>query len=279
MKSRIAIFLSLSAVLAAGAFIMSADAADKGKKKAEKAHPTGYADTPMLPGGKWRVHDDTRPRPKVVTAGKKVGEAPSDAIVLFDGSNLSEWKKEDGSNGEWIVKDGYMEVPAKKSGKGGYLFTKKEFGDMQLHIEWRTPDEVVGNSQGRGNSGILIMGQYEVQVLDSYDNKTYADGQASALYGWKPPLVNASRKPGEWQIYDIIFEAPKFDDEGKVIKKAHVTVFHNGVLTQHRQSYLGKTGHKSVATYKKHPAKMSFKLQDHGNPVSFRNVWIVPKER
>lgn len=274
MKARIAISLSLSAAMVAGAFIMSAGAADKDKKKAKKAHPTGYTDTPMLPGGKWRVHDDTRPRPKVVTAGEKSGEAPSDAIILFNGSDLSQWKKEDGSEGEWIVKDGYMEVPSKKSGKGGYLFTKKEFGDMQLHIEWRTPDEVVGDSQGRGNSGILIMGQYEVQVLDSYDNKTYADGQASALYGWKPPLVNASRKPGEWQTYDIIFEAPRFDDEGKVTKKAHVTVFHNGVLTQHRQSYLGKTGHKSVATYKKHPAKMSFKLQDHGNPMRYRNVWV-----
>ncbi|NOY00727.1 MAG: DUF1080 domain-containing protein [Verrucomicrobia bacterium] len=258
----------------AAAFIVTATAADKDKKKAHKAHPTGYTDTPMLPGEKWRVHDDSRPRPKVVTAGKKYGEAPSDAIVMFDGSDLSQWKKDDGSAGEWIVKDGYMEVPPKKSGKGGYLFTKKEFGDMQLHIEWRTPDVVVGDSQGRGNSGVLLMGQYEVQVLDSFDNKTYADGQASSLYGWKPPLVNASRKPGEWQTYDIIFEAPKFDDEGKVIKKAYVTVFHNGVLTQHRQSYLGRTGHKAVAVYKKHPAKMSFKLQDHGNPMRYRNIWV-----
>jgi len=145
---------------------------------------------------------------------------------------------------------------------------------MQLHIEWCTPEKVVGDSQGRGNSGVMIMGQYEVQVLDSYNNKSYADGQASAMYGWKPPLVNASRKPGEWQTYDIIFEAPQFDDQGKVTKKAYLTVIHNGVLTQHRQAYLGKTGHKAVAKYVKHPAKLSFKLQDHGNPMRFRNVWV-----
>lgn len=273
MKIRIATALPLTVFLLTTSVLLSLSYAADGKKAA-KAHATGYTDTPFLPGGKWRVHDDNRPRPKVVTAGKKAGEAPSDALVLFDGSDLSQWKKQDGSDGEWIVKDGYMEVPAKKSGKGGYLFTKKEFGDIQLHIEWRTPAEAISNSQGRGNSGILLMGQYEVQVLDSYDNKTYADGQASSLYGWKPPLVNASRKSGEWQTYDIIFEAPKFDDAGKVLKKAYVTIIHNGVLTQHRQAYLGSTGHKSVAKYRKHPAKMSFKLQDHGNPMRYRNVWV-----
>lgn len=272
MKIKISINLCLSAALLAGALASNVTAADK--KKTVKAQATGYTDTPFLPGGKWRVHDDTRPRPKVVTSGEKVGDAPSDALVLFDGSDLSQWKKEDGSAAEWVVVSGYLEVPPKNSGKGGYLFTKKEFGDMQLHIEWQAPAEVVSNSQGRGNSGIFLMGQYEVQILDSYENKAYADGQASALYGWKPPLVNASRKPGEWQTYDIIFEAPEFDEAGKVEKKAYVTVFHNGVLTQHRQVYLGSTGHKSVAEYKKHPAKMSFKLQDHGNPVRYRNIWV-----
>jgi hypothetical protein len=273
IKNVSALFLA-SVLLAGVTALVPADAADKEKKQAPKAHPTGYTDTPMLPGGKWRVHDDNRPRPKVVTPGVAAGDAPADALVLFDGSDLSQWQKEDGSPGEWLVKEGYMEVPPKESGKGGYLLTKKKFGDIQLHIEWQTPAEVVGHSQGRGNSGILLMGQYEVQVLDSYDNKTYADGQASALYGWKPPLVNASRKPGEWQTYDIIFEAPEFDEAGNVTKKAYVTVFHNGILTQHRQAYLGKTGHKAVAEYVKHPAKMGFKLQDHGNPMRFRNIWV-----
>ncbi len=266
--------LLTGALLGGFAALIPTDAAGEGKKKAAKAAPTGYTDTPMLPGGKWRVHDEKRPRPRVVTPGETAGDAPSDALVLFDGTDLSQWEKEDGSPGEWLVKNGYMEVPPKKSGKGGYLFTKKKFGDIQLHIEWQAPAQVVGDSQGRGNSGVMLMGQYEVQVLDSYENRTYADGQASALYGWKPPLVNASRKPGEWQTYDIVFEAPQFDEEGKVTKKAYVTVFHNGVLTQYRQAYLGKTGHKSVAKYVEHPAKMRFKLQDHGNPMRFRNIWV-----
>ena len=155
------------------------------------------------------------------------------------------------------------------------LYTRKTFGDCQLHIEWATPAKIEGKSQGRGNSGVFFAdGKYEVQILDSYDNKTYADGQASALYGWKPPLVNASRKPGEWQTYDIIFEAPRFNDKGEVTKKAYVTVIHNGVVTQHRQAYLGATGHKKVAEYKPHPPKGRIKLQDHRNPMRFRNIWI-----
>jgi hypothetical protein len=280
----------LCAALAASVVLLGTDAAQaadkkakgkKGKTKAKQqaakphAHPTGYTDTPFLPGGKWRVHDDTRPRPKVITPGNVSGAAPSDAVILFDGSDLSEWVKGDGKPATWTVQNGFMEVPPKSSGKGGAIKTKRGFGDCQLHIEWATPHKVEGNSQGRGNSGVFFHdGTYEIQVLDSYDNKSYADGQASALYGWKPPLVNASRKPGEWQTYDIIFESPKWDKEGKLVKKAYVTVMHNGVVTHHRQEILGGTGHKRVAQYKQHAAKGSIQLQDHNNPTRFRNIWI-----
>ena len=243
--------------------------------KAEHKHPTGYTDTPFLPGGKWRVHDDTRPRPKVVTPGKTAANAPADAIVLFDGKDLSEWMMEkDNAKADWIVKDGYLQVPPKGKTVGGFIRTKREFGDIQLHIEWASPAKVESNSQGRGNSGVFLLGGFELQVLDSYQNKTYADGQASALYGWKPPLVNAARKPGEWQTYDIIFEAPKWDAEGNLLKKAYITVLHNGVLTHHRQPYLGWTGHKRVANYNQVLEKGPLKLQNHGNPTRFRNIWV-----
>lgn len=279
MKKRIPIALTASALLLCAA--ISTQAADKpkdAKKKApakakaaaHKEHPTGYTDTPFLPGNKWRVHDDTRPRPKVITPGHD-SSAPSDAIILLDGGDLSEWVNGKGEPAQWTLRNGYMEVAAGK----GAIQTKRAFGDCQLHIEWATPHKVEGNSQGRGNSGVFFFGgTYEIQVLDSYNNKSYADGQASALYGWKPPLVNASRKPGEWQTYDIIFEAPQWDKDGKLAKKAYVTVLHNGVVTQHRQEFLGGTGHKRVAQYKPHAPKGSIQLQDHGNPTRFRNIWI-----
>lgn len=271
-------FTLVTACLAVAFALSPAHGQDNEKKKEEeapKAHPTGYTDTPLLPGGKWRVHDDTRPRPEVVTPGKTAADPPSDAIVLFDGTDLSEWVMDkDGSPADWTVKDGFMEVPPKGSGVGGYIKTKREFGDVQVHAEWATPAKVEGNSQGRGNSGIFLLNNYEIQVLDSYENKSYADGQASALYGYKPPLVNASRKPGEWQTYDIIFEAPKWDAEGNLLKKAYVTVIHNGVVTHHRQPYLGPTGHKKVANYNTVAETGSIKLQDHGNPTRFRNIWV-----
>ncbi len=245
------------------------------KKQSPEVSPTGYTDTPYLPGGKWRVHDDNRPRPVVVTPGETSAAAPSDAIVLFDGTGLDEWVMEkDRSPADWIVKDGFMEVPPKGQGVGGYIQTKREFGDVQLHLEFATPEVVQGNSQGRGNSGIFFLGRHELQILDSYENKTYADGQASALYGFKPPLVNASRKPGQWQTYDVIFEAPQWDADGNLLKKAYITVLHNGVLTQHRQPYLGATGHKSVGNYNTIAEKGPIKLQDHGNPTRFRNIWV-----
>lgn len=245
------------------------------EKPAPKAPPTGYTDTPFLPGGKWRVHDDARPRPVVVTPGKTAPEAPSDAIVLFDGKSLDEWVMDkDNAPADWIVKEGFMEVPPKGHGVGGSLKTKREFSDVQLHIEFATPEKVEGNSQGRGNSGVFFLGAFELQILDSFENESYADGQASALYGYKPPLVNAVRKPGEWQTYDIVFEAPKWDADGNLLKKAYITVFHNGVVTHNRQPYLGATGHKSVANYNTVRESGSIKLQDHGNPTRFRNIWV-----
>lgn len=254
----------------------SAQSENKGeKKKPAPQVPTGYTDTPYLPGGKWRVHDDARPRPEVVKPGKTASNAPADAIVLFDGTSLDEWVMEKGGvAADWTVKDGFMEVPPKGKGAGGYIRTKREFGDVQLHVEFATPEKVEGNSQGRGNSGVFLLGGYEIQVLDSFKNKSYADGQASAIYGYKPPLVNASRGPGEWQTYDIIFEAPKWDSEGNILKRASVTVLHNGVLTHHHQDFLGPSGHKNVANYNQVREKGPIKLQNHSNPTRFRNIWV-----
>ena len=249
-------------------------------KKTAKDYPTGYSDTPFLPGGKWRVHDIRRPRPRVVTPGTastqaQAGRPPSDAIVLFNGKDLSNWlaRGRGADRGktvapEWKVENGYIEtVP-----KTGSIFTKEKFGDMQLHIEWATPRNIRAASQGRGNSGVLIMGLYEIQVLDSYNNVSYADGQAAAIYGQYPPLVNASRKPGEWQSYDIIFEAPRFQG-GQLVKPAFATVFHNGVLVHHRQELMGPMRHKVVTKYEPHEAEGPLLLQSHGNPVRYRNIW------
>ncbi len=228
----------------------------------EANHDLGYTDTPMLPGLPFHVHDPARPRPPVVTPGTQ-GSAPSDAIVLFDGKDLSHW------TGKWKVENGYVEVAPKT----GDLISKEKFGDVQLHIEWASPAQVKGNSQGRGNSGVFLQGRYEVQVLDSFENPTYADGQASAVYGQWPPLVNASRKPGEWQAYDIVFESPRFEGE-TVVKPAFLTVIHNGVLVQNHREAMGPTMHKELAKYVPQPAEDSLKLQDHGNPVRYRNIWI-----
>lgn len=242
-----------------------------------KSSPLGYKDTPLIPGTKWHVHDSDRPQPEIVKPGAKPGDAPSDATVLFDGKSLDKWtsgKRGEGASSEpakWVVKDGFFECAPKT----GYLFTKESFGpDVQLHIEFATPTPPEGESQGRGNSGVFFYGgTYEIQVLDSYENKTYPDGQASALYGQWPPLVNASRPPGEWQTYDIVFEAPRWKD-GKLESPAYATVFHNGVLTQPRRALHGGTGHKKIGEYKQHPEKGPLALQDHGNPVRYRNVWI-----
>jgi len=232
-------------------------------------HKPGYQDTPVITGQKWKVHDSERPVPAVVTPGAQVGAPPSDAIVLFDGKDLSKWK---GGKGEatWKVEDGYVE-----ESRGGNIQTKDSFGDFQLHIEWASPAVVKSESQGRGNSGVFLHGRYEIQVLDSYENPTYADGQASAIYGQWPPLVNAARKPGEWQTYDIVFHAAKFKD-GQVEHLATVTVFHNGILTQEKQEILGPTQHRQLAKESPYDGKGPIALQDHGNPTRFRNIWIRP---
>ncbi len=232
----------------------------------------GYTNTPFLPNQPWRVHDPARPYPPVVTPGATCGAAPSDAVVLFDGTNLDKWKNQKGEAATWKVENGYFEAVA----KAGTLTTRDEFGDCQLHIEWASPSVVKGDSQGRGNSGVFLMGVYEIQVLDSYNNPTYADGQAASLYGQFPPLANACRGPGEWQAYDIIFEAPKFAADGKLEKPAYVTVMHNGVIVQHRREILGRGTHQRVATYAAHGPTGPLSLQDHGNPVRFRNVWVRP---
>ena len=242
---------------------------------AVQASDLGYKDTPMLPGGLWHVHDPDRPHPAVVTPGATSSDAPSDAIVLFDGHDLSAFTRLDGKPADWTVTDGAMTVPHRADDKAYMsLQTREPLGDMQLHIEFREPAQVIGDSQQRGNSGVIIMGFYEVQVLDSYQNTTYADGQASAVYGFKPPLVNASRQPGEWQTYDIVFERPHFDAAGKLLKPAYVTVMQNGILTQSHQMILGTTNWRTLATYTAHADALPLVLQDHGSAVSYRNIWV-----
>jgi len=228
----------------------------------------GYQTTPLIPGSKWHVHDGLRPQPVVVTPSvastqEVVGTAPSDAIVLFDGKDLSQF-----TNKDWIIKDGYMEATK------GYQISTDTFGDVQVHLEWSTPGKLKGDGQHRGNSGLFLMGKYEIQILDNYENQTYPDGQACAVYGQTPPLVNAAREPGKWQTYDIIFTAPRFDKSKKLVSPAYVTVIHNGVLVQNHTAFLGPTKHKVNTTYEFHEPKGPIKLQYHGSPVRFRNIWI-----
>jgi hypothetical protein len=256
--------------------VEQAKKAEAASASAQEKWPAGYTDTPYIPGTKWRVHDIDRPHPKVVTPGaastpEQPGRPPSDAIVLFDGKDLSMWQTQGrGTEAKWKVENGYMEV----AGGTGSIVTKENFGDIQLHVEWASPKQVVEKSQGRGNSGMIFMGRYEVQVLDSFNNLTYADGQASAIYGQYPPLVNPARLPGEWQVYDIIFEAPRFEGD-KLVKPAYFTVFFNGVLVHNHTASLGATRHRALATYEPHPPEEPVLLQNHnGDPVRYRNIWV-----
>ena len=216
------------------------------------------------------------PQPSLVVA--QVGETPSDAIVLFDGTSLAAWEsakapEEKGAPrgpAAWDITDGNLVVKAKT----GDIRTRAAFGDVQLHLEWRAPLPTKGNSQGRGNSGVFFMERYEVQILDSHDNPTYVNGQAASVYKQYPPLVNATRPPGEWNTYDIIFVAPRFDAAGQLVSPARITVFHNGVLTQLDVPLAGPTQWRGLTRYDYHVPRLPIKLQDHGDPVAYRNIWV-----
>ena len=258
--------LILSGFLFASNNALGAEAATPARPPAgaPKAPPS------LTPGGKWRAHDTNRPLPVVVvpptaSTPDQAGQPPSDALVLFDGTDLSQWRRTVARRGlnviddtpKWKIENGYMEIVPKT----GSLYTTNKFADCQIHVEWATPAEVKGNSQGRGNSGFFLQGHPEIQVLDSYENPTYADGSAAALYGQYPPLVNASRKPGQWQSFDIIYVAPKLEG-GKVVKPAFFTIFHNGVLVHHAVEVSGSA------------VECPISLQDHNNPIRFRNIWV-----
>ena len=233
----------------------------------------GFQDTPMQPDGKWHVHDPARPQPPVVTSGtfSENVTPPSDAIVLFDGKDLSQWRdKKTGGPAPWKIEDGVM-VSAK-----GDIQTTNQFGNIQLHLEFKEPTPPKGEGQGRGNSGVFLMGQYEIQVLDCYDNKTYADGAMAGIYGQHPPLANACRPPGEWQTYDIIFNVPHFGADGGLLSPGYVTVFHNGVVAQNHQAIRGATNWRSPGKYTPHGPTGPLALQYHNNSVSFRNIWVRP---
>jgi hypothetical protein len=244
--------------------------------KAEPAKPQPlrqYVDTPT---GRWLIHDTNRPAPPIVTPGAECGAAPSDAVVLFDGTEASmaaNWTDMKGNPTKWVFRDGSMESVE----KAGYLQSKQQFGSCQLHVEFATPSTVKGSSQGRGNSGVFLQGEFEVQVLDSYENKTYPDGQCSALYGRAVPLVNVCRKPGEWQSYDIVFHRAMFDKDGKIVQKPTFTIFQNGVLVQDHVTLEGGTqwkGPHAISDFRPLPDKGPIQFQDHGNPVRYRNVWV-----
>ncbi len=229
----------------------------------------GYKDTPVLPWTKYHKHDPDRPQPPVVLPGEPstqdgAGTAPSDAIILFDGTDLPQWKPN-----EWKVENGELLCTS------GNLETKQSFGDCQLHLEWQAPDPPRGPQMNRGNSGVFFMKRYEVQIFDAYTEKIYPDGMAAAIYGETPPLVNATLPPGKWQSYDIVFTAPVFKD-GQLVERATVTMFHNGVLVQHNTEIMGPCAWREITPYEPHPPKQPLQLQAHGNPVRFRNIWIRP---
>ncbi|HTS30961.1 MAG TPA: DUF1080 domain-containing protein [Bryobacteraceae bacterium] len=262
----------------AAAFTTAAAAFLAGVLVAQQSHDLGFKDTPILPGQPWHVHDSDRPHPRVITPGATPGAAPSDATILFNGRDLSRWaQKGSGPDSgkavapKWKVMDGYFEAAP----GSGDLFTRDKFGDCQLHVEWQEPTTVRGTSQDRGNSGVYLMSRYEIQVLDAWQNPTYADGQAGAIYGQWPPLVNPARRPGAWNTYDIVFEAPKF--EGSTLQEpAYFTVFYNGVLVHNRKTSMGPTIYRDVAHYQPHEPREPLLLQDHDHPVRFRNIWIRP---
>lgn len=235
----------------------------------------GYRDTPQIPGQKWKVHDMDRPRPVKVKPGPMVSAPPpADAIVLFDGKDLSQWEQVARRGGtvtapQWKVENGYLEIVPRT----GRLRTKQKFGDCQLHIEWQIPKEAQGDGQSIGNSGVELMSRYEIQVLESESHLTYADGGAGSIYGVWPPMVNAARPQGEWNSYDIFFKAPRFDGD-RLVSPATITVVWNGILVQHHKEYLGTTVWRRVGQYTPHAPEEPLSLQDHNQAVRFRNIWI-----
>jgi hypothetical protein len=238
----------------------------------------GFTDTPLVPGTPYHVHDPSRPRPAVITPAAQIGQPPSDAVVLFDGKDLSQWSavmfgtasfRQSDRPAPWKVENGYFEVVP---GTGG-IATREKFGDVQVHLEWAAPASRRGNSQNRGNSGLFLMGLYEVQILDNHENPTYADGTAGAIYGQWPPLVNPLRPAGEWQSYDVVFEAPRFQGSA-LVKPAFFTVFINGVVVHNRKPSMGPMVYRDVAKYQAHPAEGPIGLQDHDHPVRYRNFWV-----
>lgn len=238
-----------------------------GNNSAGQGAVDGYTDGPIIPGTTWRVHEKDRPQPLVVEPAAYTGTPvapPADATILFDGKSADAW------NNPWPVKDGSLIASR------GDTKTKAEFGDCQLHVEFLEPVGLRGGGQGRGNSGVFLMDRYEFQVLDCFENRTYADGMTGSIYGQTPPLVNACRKPGQWQTYDIFFTAPRFAPDGTVKRPARATVLLNGILVQNQTEILGGTVHRALAKYEAHPLTAPIRLQDHGNPVAFRNIWIRP---
>jgi hypothetical protein len=241
---------------------------------------------PQQPWSKFKVHDMSRPVPPIVDPGtpsteEQPGKPPSDAVVLFDGKDLSHWQAAGGGEPTFTLQNGEMLSTNLKDPKNNKaLQSKEKFGDCQLHVEWATPTPPKGTSQGRGNSGVFLMGLYETQVLDNYNNPTYPDGQAGSIYGQYPPQVNVCRPPGVWQTYDIIFTRPRYDESGKMTQPAYITTFQNGVVVQNHTEIHGPTGHMIVAKYpdKPLPDKGPIELQFHGNPVHYRNIWVRPLE-
>ena len=264
----LAVGFSAAILIFGPAQIASSQTESKLVKAKDGSGIVGYKDTPILPWCGYHVHDPDRPAPPKVTPGRlgideKPGTAPSDAVVLFNGTDLSKWEPSD-----WKIENGELIAVS------GNLTTKQVFGNCQLHLEWQTPNPPQGHMFDRGNNGVMLMGLFEIQIYDSYTEKLYPDGQAASVYGQTPPMVNACRKPGQWQTYDIIFFAPVFKD-GKLEKEAFVTVLHNGLLVHYNQKIYGPTGHRILPSYAKPiPEKLPLSLSSHNNPVRFRNIWI-----
>jgi hypothetical protein len=258
---------SLPLLFAAAALVACAQA--PAPKPVPCPDSPGYRDTPVLPGQTWKVHDIDRPRPARVQGSVVATPPPSDAIVLFDGKGLDAWtsyRRGQQLDPQWKVEGGVLTVAGR-----GDLVTKEQFGDIQLHIEWKPG--LVNCGQNRGNSGVILMGRYEIQVLESYDNETYADGQAASIYGQFPPLKNATSPANEWNSYDIIFKAPKFEGD-KLVSPPVVTVIHNGVLVHHAQAFIGQMAHRIHKPFEAHGPEAPLVLQNHNEPTSFRNIWV-----